>query len=67
MFQLARRNTEEDKTVHWKITSLWGGKEVELRETLRAVPPFGGLVVFFEFLRRIGKPESAGINTLALE
>jgi hypothetical protein len=58
MFQLVRRNTEEDKTVHWKITSLWGGKKVELRETQRAVTPFGGLVVFFEFLRRIGYSEA---------
>jgi DDE family transposase len=58
MFQLDRRNTEEDKTVHWKITSLWGGKKVELRETQRAVTPFGGLVVFFEFLRRIGYCEA---------
>jgi len=40
--------------VHWKITALWGGKKVELRQTPRAVTPFGGLVVFFEFLRRIG-------------
>jgi len=38
--------------VHWKITALWGGKKGELRETQRAVTPFGGLVVFFEFLRR---------------
>jgi hypothetical protein len=34
--------------VHWKVTALWGGKKVELRETQRAVTPFGGLVVFFE-------------------
>jgi hypothetical protein len=58
MFQLVRRNTEEDKTVHWKITALRGGKKVELRETQRAVTPFGGLVVFFEFLRRIGYCEA---------
>jgi Transposase DDE domain group 1 len=58
MFQLVRRNTEEDKTVHWKITALWGGKKVELRETQRAVTPFGGLVVFFEFLQRIGYCEA---------
>src|SRR5438552_6747579 len=45
-FQLDERNAEEDKTVHWKITALWGGKKVELRETQRAVTPFGGLVVF---------------------
>jgi hypothetical protein len=58
VFQLARRNTEEDKTVHWKTTSLWGGKKVELRETQQAVTPFGGFVVFFEFLRRIGYSEA---------
>ena len=58
MFQVVKRNAEEDKTVHWKITALWGGKKVELRETQRAVTPFGGLVVFFEFLRRIGYCEA---------
>ena len=58
MFQLIRRNTEEDKTGHWAITALWGGKKVELRETQRAVTPFGGLVVFCEFLRRIGYGEA---------
>ena len=52
------RNAEEDKTVHWKITALWGGKKVELRETPRAVTPFGGLVVFFEFLRQVGYGEA---------
>src|SRR5260370_1639184 len=57
-FQLDRRNAEEDKTVHWKITPLGGGKKVELRETPRAVTPFGGLVVFFEFVRRIGYGEA---------
>jgi hypothetical protein len=35
-----------------------GREEVELRETQRAVTPFGGLVVFFEFLRRIGYCEA---------
>jgi hypothetical protein len=52
------RNFEEDKTVHWKITALWGGKKVELRETQRAVTPFGGLVVFIEFLRQVGYREA---------
>jgi hypothetical protein len=55
---LVGRNAEEDKTVHWKITALWGGRKVELRETQRAVTPFGGLVVFLEFLRRIGYCEA---------
>ena len=44
--------------MHWKITALWGGKKVELRETPRAVTPFGGLVVFFEFLRQVGYREA---------
>jgi DNA-directed RNA polymerase subunit N (RpoN/RPB10) len=55
---LDERNFEEDKTVHWKITSLLGGKKVELRETSRAVTPFGGLVVLFEFLRQLGYCEA---------
>jgi len=40
--------------VHRKITSLWGGKKVVLRQTPRAVTPFGGLSVFIEFLGKIG-------------
>jgi hypothetical protein len=46
---LDKRNTEEDKTVHWQVTALGGGKKVKLREIRRAVTPFGGLVVFLEF------------------
>jgi hypothetical protein len=57
-FQLDERNFEEDKTVQWKINAFWGGKKVELRETPRAVTPFGGLVVFFEFLRQVGYREA---------
>src|SRR5258708_10615698 len=56
-FQFDERKFEEDKTVHWKITSVWGGKKVELRQTPRAVTPFGGLVGFFEFLRQVGYRE----------
>jgi hypothetical protein len=55
---LIGRNAEEDKTVHWKIAALWGGRKVELRETQRALTPFGGLVVFLEFLRHIGYCEA---------
>ena len=44
--------------MHWKLTSLWGGKKVELRETQRAVTPFGGLVVFVEFLQQVGYREA---------
>ena len=40
--------------MHTEITALWGGRKVELRETHRVVTPFGGLVVFFEFLRQVG-------------
>ena len=41
--------------MHWKVTALWGGRKVELRETQRVVTPLVGLVVFFEFLRRGGR------------
>jgi hypothetical protein len=37
-----------------EITFVWSGMKVELGETPRAVTPFGGLVVFFEFLRQVG-------------
>ncbi|MGB2675831.1 MAG: IS1380 family transposase [Candidatus Acidiferrum sp.] len=43
--------------MHRQITALWGGRKVELRETPRAVTPFGGLVVFIEFLRQVGYVE----------
>jgi len=48
----------ENKTVHTQITALWGETKVALRETRRAVTPFGGLVVFFESLRRVGYLEA---------
>jgi hypothetical protein len=44
-----------------QITAVWGGRKVELRETQRAVTPFGGLVVFFEFLRQVGYVEVATV------
>ena len=37
-----------------EITALWGEKKVVLRQTPRAVTPFGGLSVFIEFLQKIG-------------
>jgi hypothetical protein len=37
-----------------EITSLFGKKKVILRQTPRAVTPFGGLTVFVEFLNQIG-------------
>ena len=40
-----------------EISAIFGGKKVELRETLRAITPVGGLTVFFEFLRKIGYAE----------
>jgi hypothetical protein len=43
--------------VQRKINALWGKKKVVLRQTARAVTPFGGLSVFIEFLGRIGFPE----------
>ena len=43
--------------MHRKITPLWGEKKVVLRQTPRAVTPFGGLSVFIEFLGKIGFAE----------
>jgi DDE family transposase len=40
--------------VHREINALWGKKKVVLRQTARAVTPFGGLSVFIEFLEKIG-------------
>src|ERR1022692_5238789 len=35
-------------------TRIFGGQKVLLRETDRALTPFGGIVVFLEFMNRIG-------------
>jgi len=40
--------------VQREITALLGEKKVVLRQTPRAVTPFGGLSMFIEFLRKIG-------------
>jgi len=40
--------------VQREITTVWGEKKVILRETPRAVTPFGGLSLFIAFLQRIG-------------
>jgi len=40
--------------VQREITPIWGEKKVVLRQTPRAVTPFGGLSVFVEFLEKIG-------------
>ena len=42
-----------DKSVPREITSLLSGERLILRETKRAVTPFGGVAVFFSFLRKI--------------
>src|SRR5215813_1352147 len=54
------KKLRRDKTVRAQITSLWGERKVELRETPRAVTPWGGLVVFVEYLRKIGYLEAVG-------
>lgn len=40
-----------------EISAIFGGRKVELRQTVKAVTPFGGLVVFVEFLRKVGFAE----------
>jgi hypothetical protein len=40
--------------VHREITSIFAQNKVVLRETKRAVTPYGGLAVFVEYLRKIG-------------
>ncbi|HEX2522824.1 MAG TPA: IS1380 family transposase [Terriglobia bacterium] len=40
-----------------QISAIFGGRKVELRQTVKAVTPFGGLVVFLEFLRKVGLAE----------
>jgi hypothetical protein len=43
--------------VRGEISAIFGGRKVELRQTVKAVTPFGGLVVFLEFLRKVGFAE----------
>jgi hypothetical protein len=43
--------------VRGEINAIFGGRKVELRQTVKAVTPFGGLVVFVEFLRKVGFAE----------
>jgi hypothetical protein len=40
--------------VHKEITAVFGKRKVVLRQTNRAVTPFGGLGVFVEYLNKIG-------------
>jgi hypothetical protein len=42
-----------DKAVPREISALLTGERLKLRETERAVTPFGGLAVFVEYLNRI--------------
>jgi hypothetical protein len=35
-------------------TRIFGGQKVLLKETDRALTPFGGMVVFLEFLNKVG-------------
>ena len=50
-----------------QITPICGGRKVELRETRRAVTPFGGLVVFGEFLGKIGYAEAVRKHLLPFD
>lgn len=44
--------------MHREITSIFAQNKVILRETKRAVTPYGGLAVFFEYLRKVGYSEA---------
>ena len=46
-----------DKPVPREITALLSDERLILRETERAVTPFGGIAVFISFLDRIGFAE----------
>jgi hypothetical protein len=46
-----------DKPVPREITALLSGERVILRETQRAVTPFGGVAVFITYLQKIGLVE----------
>ena len=47
------QNNAEDNSVPREITALLSGEWLILRETKRAVTPFGGVAVFFSYLRKI--------------
>ncbi len=40
-----------------QISAIFSGRKVELRQTPKPVTPFGGAVVFLEFLRQVGFAE----------
>ena len=43
-----------DNPVPWEVTALFPGERLILRETKRAVTPFGGVAVFVSYLRKVG-------------
>ena len=43
-----------NRTMHRSCKPLFGSGQVLLRDTPKAVTPFGGLVVFIEFLQKLG-------------
>jgi DDE family transposase len=47
------KDFSSDKAVQREIGALLSGERLKLRETERAVTPFGGLAVFVEYLNRI--------------
>ena len=47
-----------DKPVPREITALLSDERLILRETQRAVTPFGGIAVFISFLSKIGLVEA---------
>lgn len=44
--------------MHQKLTPLFGEKKVVVRQTERAVTPWGGVAVFVQFLKKIGFTEA---------
>ena len=47
------QNSAVDKSVPRAIIAPLSGERLILRETKRAVTPFGGVAVFFSYLRKI--------------
>ena len=47
------KDVSSDKAVPRELRALLTGERLKLRETARAVTPFGGLTVFIEYLNRI--------------
>ena len=53
-------DSSSDKSVPREIGALLTGERLKLRETERAVTPFGGLTVFGEYLNRIDRVGTMG-------